>query len=81
MKFTATQIAGILNGTIDGDENAEVSQLSKIEEGTKGSLTFLSNPKYTHYIYSTRASITIVNNDFVPDSKIETTLIRVENAL
>ena len=80
MKFTATQIAGILNGTIDGDENAEVSQLSKIEEGTKGSLTFLSNPKYTHYIYSTRASITIVNNDFVPDSKIETTLIRVENA-
>lgn len=80
MKFTATQIAGILNGTIDGDENAVVTQLSKIEEGSKGSLTFLSNPKYTHYIYSTRASITIVDKDFVPDSKIETTLIRVENA-
>ncbi|HLW32308.1 MAG TPA: UDP-3-O-(3-hydroxymyristoyl)glucosamine N-acyltransferase [Aequorivita sp.] len=80
MKFTATQIAGILNGTIDGDENAMVTQLSKIEEGSKGSLTFLANPKYTHYIYSTRASITIVNNDFVPDNKIETTLIRVENA-
>ncbi|MGB3342424.1 MAG: UDP-3-O-(3-hydroxymyristoyl)glucosamine N-acyltransferase [Aequorivita sp.] len=80
MKFTATQIAGILNGTIDGDENVVVTQLSKIEEGSKGSLTFLSNPKYTHYIYSTRASITIVDKDFVPDSKIETTLIRVENA-
>lgn len=80
MKFTATQIAGILNGTIDGDENAVVTQLSKIEEGSKGSLTFLSNPKYTHYIYSTRASITIVNKDFIPDSRIETTLIRVENA-
>lgn len=80
MKFTATQIAGILNGTIDGDENAVVTQLSKIEEGSKGSLTFLSNPKYTHYIYSTRASITIVDKDFVPDSKIGTTLIRVENA-
>ena len=80
MKFTATQIAGILNGTIEGDENAVVTQLSKIEEGSKGSLTFLSNPKYTHYIYSTRASITIVNKDFIPDSQIETTLIRVENA-
>src|SRR5690554_3443827 len=80
MKFTATQIAGILNGTIEGDENAMITQLTKIDEGSKGSLTFLANPKYTHYIYSTRASITIVNNDFVPDNKIETTLIRVENA-
>ncbi|WP_347374759.1 UDP-3-O-(3-hydroxymyristoyl)glucosamine N-acyltransferase [Aequorivita sp. Q41] len=80
MKFTAAQIAGILNGTVDGDEGVEVSQLAKIEEGNTGSLTFLANPKYTHYIYSTKASITIVNDDFVPESKIETTLIRVENA-
>lgn len=80
MKFTAAQIAGILNGTVDGDEGIEVSKLAKIEDGSKGSLTFLANPKYTHYIYSTQASITIVNNDFVPENKIATTLIRVENA-
>ncbi len=80
MKFTAAQIAGILNGTVDGDEGIAVSKLAKIEEGTKGSLTFLANPKYTHYIYSTQASITIVNNEFVPEHAIKTTLIRVENA-
>lgn len=80
MKFTAAQIAGILNGTVDGNEETAVSKLAKIEEGTKGSLTFLSNPKYTHHIYSTQASITIVNNDFVPEHDLNTTLIRVENA-
>lgn len=80
MKFTAAQIAGILNGTVDGDENIAVSKLAKIEEGSKGSLTFLANPKYTHFIYSTQASITIVNNDFVATSELSTTLIRVENA-
>ncbi|MEH6762914.1 UDP-3-O-(3-hydroxymyristoyl)glucosamine N-acyltransferase [Aequorivita antarctica] len=80
MKFTAAQIAGILNGTVDGDESVAVSKLAKIEEGRKGSLTFLANPKYTHYIYSTQASITIVNNDFVASSELSTTLIRVENA-
>ena len=52
MKFTAAQIAEILDGIVEGDENVEVSRLSKIEEGTKGSLTFLSNPKYTQYILS-----------------------------
>ncbi|MAP81137.1 MAG: UDP-3-O-(3-hydroxymyristoyl)glucosamine N-acyltransferase [Aequorivita sp.] len=80
MKFTAAQIAGILNGTVDGDEGAEVSKLSKIEEGSEGSLTFLANPKYTHHIYSTQASITIVNNDFEANDELSTTLIRVENA-
>ncbi len=80
MKFTAAQIAGILNGTVDGDDNVAVSKLAKIEEGSKGSLTFLANPKYTHYIYSTQASITIVNNDFVASGELSTTLIRVENA-
>ncbi len=80
MKFTAAQIAGILNGTVDGDDGVEVSKLAKIEEGSKGSLTFLANPKYTHYIYSTQASITIVNNDFVASGDLSTTLIRVENA-
>lgn len=80
MKFTAAQIAGILNGTVEGDENVTVSKLAKIEEGSNGSLTFLANPKYTQYIYSTQASITIVNNDFVASGKLSTTLIRVESA-
>lgn len=80
MIFTATQIAGILNGEIEGDETVEVSKLAKIEEGTQGSLTFLSNPKYTQYIYSTDASITIVNKNFEAESEIKSTLIRVEDA-
>jgi len=80
MIFTATQIAGILEGEVDGNADAEVSKLAKIEEGDTGSLTFLANPKYTHYIYSTQASITIVDKDFVAENPITTTLIRVENA-
>nr|WP_315154096.1 UDP-3-O-(3-hydroxymyristoyl)glucosamine N-acyltransferase [uncultured Flavobacterium sp.] len=80
MKFTAEQIAGILEGEIVGNANVEVSRLSKIEEGTEGSLTFLSNPKYTNYIYTTKASITIVNDTFVPESPINTTLIKVNDA-
>ena len=80
MKFTATQIAGILEGEIEGNPQTAVHKLSKIEEGEKGSLTFLANPKYTPYIYSTKASITIVNRDFVPDQAISTTLIKVEDA-
>ncbi|HEY0092384.1 MAG TPA: LpxD N-terminal domain-containing protein, partial [Flavobacterium sp.] len=80
MKFTAEQIAGILGGEVIGDPNALVDQLSKIEEGTHGSLTFLSNPKYNNYIYSTKASVTIVNNSFVPEGTINTTMIRVEDA-
>lgn len=80
MKFTAEQIAGILDGTVVGDPNIEVSKLSKIEEGTKGSLTFLSNLKYTPYIYTTEASITIVNDSFEPEKPISTTLIKVEDA-
>jgi UDP-3-O-[3-hydroxymyristoyl] glucosamine N-acyltransferase len=80
MKFTAIQIATILEGEVVGDENIEVDKLSKIEEGEAGSLTFLSNPKYTNYIYSTRASITIVNDSFEPEQSIETTLIKVEDA-
>ncbi|WP_046756790.1 UDP-3-O-(3-hydroxymyristoyl)glucosamine N-acyltransferase [Kordia jejudonensis] len=80
MKFTATQIAGILEGDIVGNPNTEVSKLSKIEEGMEGSLTFLANPKYTQYIYSTRASITIVNKDFSAEEEITTTLIKVDDA-
>ena len=80
MKFTAHQIANLIDGEIVGDENAEVFSLSKIEEGKSGSLTFLSNPKYTPFIYSTDATITIVNNDFVAEKEINTTLIKVDNA-
>ncbi|MBT8259622.1 MAG: UDP-3-O-(3-hydroxymyristoyl)glucosamine N-acyltransferase [Bacteroidia bacterium] len=80
MKFTAAQIAGILEGEIVGDPDVEVSKLAKIEEGTTGTLTFLANPKYTPYIYSTKASITIVNRDFEPDNEIHTTLIKVDDA-
>jgi len=80
MKFTATQIAGILEGEVEGNPQTAVHKLAKIEEGEKGSLTFLANPKYTSYIYSTKASITIVNKDFVPEQEISTTLIKVEDA-
>ena len=80
MKFTAAQIAGILEGEVVGNPDAEVFKLAKIEEGTKGSLTFLSNPKYLNFIYSTEATITIVNRSFEPEQAITTTLIKVEDA-
>ena len=80
MKFTAAQIAGILEGEVVGDPNAEVYKLSKIEEGTEGSLTFLANSKYINFIYTTQATITIVNATFVPEQAITTTLIKVEDA-
>jgi UDP-3-O-[3-hydroxymyristoyl] glucosamine N-acyltransferase len=79
MKFTAEQIAGILNGEVVGNPNAEVSKLAKIEEGIPGSLTFLSNPKYQNYIYSTQATITIINKNFEPENPISTTLIKVDD--
>lgn len=80
MKFTANQIATILGGEVEGNEQIEVDKLSKIEEGEEGSLTFLANPKYTSYIYKTKASIAIVNKDFVPESSISATLIKVDDA-
>ena len=80
MKFTAEQIAGILEGEVIGNPNAEVFKLAKIEEGTPGSLTFLANPKYQSFIYSTQATITIVNKSFEPEQEVTTTLIKVEDA-
>jgi UDP-3-O-[3-hydroxymyristoyl] glucosamine N-acyltransferase len=79
MNFTAGQIADQLNGTVVGDRDVDIDTLSKIEEGKKGSLTFLANPKYTEYIYSTDASAAIVANDFEPTEKIKTTLIKVKD--
>ena len=80
MKFTAQQISEILEGEVEGNPNEEVFKLSKIEEGEKGSLTFLSNPKYTSFLYTTDASIAIVNNSFILEKEINTTLIRVEDS-
>jgi UDP-3-O-[3-hydroxymyristoyl] glucosamine N-acyltransferase len=80
MKFTAEQIAGILEGEVVGNPNAEVYKLTKIEEGIEGSLTFLSNPKYNNHIYTTKATITIVNDTFFPEGEITTTLIKVPDA-
>lgn len=80
LSFTAQQIADVLKGTVIGDPNVTVNNFSKIEEGTSGTLTFLANPKYTHYIYETNASIVLVNNDFVPDKPIKATLVKVFNS-
>ena len=80
MKFTARQISDILHGEVEGNPNEEVFKLSKIEEGEKGSLTFLSNPKYTSFLYTTKASIAIVNKSFVPEKEILATLIKVEDS-
>ena len=80
MKFTASQIAGILEGDLEGNPDIAVDKLAKIEEGEHGSLTFLANPKYTPYIYTTKSSITIVNRDFVAEHNLSTTLIKVDDA-
>lgn len=80
MEFSAKQIAEYIHGTIIGDENATVHTFAKIEEGIAGALSFLSNPKYTHYIYNTQSSIVLVNKDFEPEYEIKATLIKVDNA-
>ncbi|MDO4755502.1 MAG: UDP-3-O-(3-hydroxymyristoyl)glucosamine N-acyltransferase [Parabacteroides sp.] len=80
MEFSALQIATVLNGTIEGNPDVKVNNFSKIEEGKPGTLTFLANPKYEHFIYQTEASIVLVNNDFTPTEPIKATLIKVANA-
>jgi UDP-3-O-[3-hydroxymyristoyl] glucosamine N-acyltransferase len=80
MKFTAKEIAEILGGTVEGNQETEVNNISKIEEAMSGSITFLANPRYTQYIYTTKASIVIVNKNFIPDSPVPSTLIRVEDS-
>ncbi|NVN96319.1 MAG: UDP-3-O-(3-hydroxymyristoyl)glucosamine N-acyltransferase [Bacteroidetes bacterium] len=80
MKFTVQQIADTLNGIVEGNPEITVDKLSKIEEGTPGSLSFLANKIYTPHIYNTLASAVIVNKDFVPDQPITVTLIKVDDA-
>ncbi len=80
MKFTAKQIASFINGEVIGNENAEVYTFAKIEEGTPGALSFLANPKYAEYIYTTESSVVLVNKDFKANGEIKATLIKVDNA-
>lgn len=80
MNFTAAIIADFLKGKVEGDPEARVSDVSKIEEGRPGTLSFLANPKYEKHIYETQSSIVIVNKDFQAQQKIGSTLIRVQNA-
>src|SRR5665213_834409 len=80
MQFTAQELGSMLNGTVEGDPSVSVNQLAKIEEAKAGSLSFLANPKYEQYLYSTGASIVIVNNDQALAEPVKSTLIRVENA-
>lgn len=80
MKFTAQQIASFINGEVIGNKDAEVYTFAKIEEGTAGALSFLANPKYTEYIYTTNSSVVLVNKDFEANGEIKATLIKVDNA-
>ena len=80
MKYTAGQIAEYFNGTVEGDATVQVDDFAKIEEAKEGKLTFLANPKYTNYVYSTEASIVLVNRDIEFDKELNTTLVRVEDA-
>ncbi len=80
MEFTAKQIAEFIQGTVEGNENAAVHTFAKIEEGIPGAISFLSNPKYTHYIYDTKSSIVLVDRQLQLEKEVQTTLIRVDNA-
>lgn len=80
MEFSASQIAAVLGGQTEGNPDVKISRLSKIEEGEPGTLSFLANPKYTPYIYTTKASIIIVSRDFIPDQPVSATLVRVDDA-
>lgn len=80
MEFSAQAIAQFLGGTVEGNPDVKVTTVAKIEEGHPGALSFLANPKYAHYIYNTQSSIVLVNNDFVAESQVKATLVRVNNA-
>lgn len=80
MEFTAKQIAEFIQGRVEGDSDVSVHTFAKIEEGQSGAISFLSNPKYTHYIYDTKSSIVLVNEDVELEHPVKATLIRVKNA-
>ena len=80
MEFTAQQIAQFVQGKVEGDENAKVNTFAKIEEGKEGAISFLSNPKYTHYVYDTKSSVVLIDETVELEKPVSTTLIRVKNA-
>ncbi len=80
MEYSAAQIAQLLGGQVEGQADVKVHNLSKIEEGKPGTLSFLANPQYTPYIYNTEASVVIVNDDFIAEQPVSSTLIRVPSA-
>ena len=80
MEFSAKQIADLIAGRVEGNEEAKINDFAKIEEGKEGAISFLSNPKYTHYIYDTKSSVVIVNDDLQLEHPVSVTLIRVKNA-
>lgn len=80
MEFTTLQLATLLGGEVKGDKNAKINKLAKIQEGEVGAISFLSNPKYENFIYSTKASAVIVNRSFEPKQEVTTTLILVDDA-
>ena len=80
MEFTAKQVADMIGGRVEGNENAAISSFAKIEEGKPGAISFLSNPKYTHYIYDTESSVVLINEDVELEKPVTATLIRVKNA-
>ena len=80
MEFTAKQIADMIGGRVEGDEQAKINTFAKIEEGKKGAISFLSNPKYTSYIYETESSVVLINEDVELTQPVSCTLIRVKNA-
>ncbi len=80
MEFTAKQIADFVGGRVEGDINASVHTFAKIEEGTEGAISFLSNPKYTHYLYDTKSSVVLINEDVKLERSVKATLIRVKDA-
>jgi UDP-3-O-[3-hydroxymyristoyl] glucosamine N-acyltransferase len=80
MEFTVLEIASFLNGEIIGDKTLRINNVSKIEEGKPGTLSFLANAKYDHYIYDTKASVVLVNESFIPEKKVTATLIKVKDA-
>ena len=80
MEFTAKQIADMIGGRVEGNENAAINAFAKIEEGKPGAISFLSNPKYTHFIYDTQSSVVLINEDVELEKPVTATLIRVKDA-
>ena len=79
MQFTASQIAALAGGVVEGDGNVVISSFAKIEEGHPGAISFLANPRYTHFIYDTKSSAVLVSNTFIPEHPLHCTLIRVSD--